>query len=1062
MSVRLPSLKTLAITLASLVAVYLLFAWLALPRIIQAQAESYLAEKTGHRLSLDRPEFNPFEMRLRVANLRLAEPAGKPLFGFRELVVDLSAASIFRRAWVFDRIRLDEPEATVVLQADGRLNWSPLIEALRGKDERSAAPLPRLDIRSFTLAGGKVEFADKRADFATLIQRLDLELSDISTLPDDQGRYQVSARTSLGARVQWQGEATLNPLVVSGTLGIESLDLATLAPYLKNVLTVAPPAGSASLSTGYRLAYAGGRLDLSLDQLNATLTGARLKIAHPLAADIAVDAIEVRDGRFDLARMSLTLGSLRFKDNRVDLRRPAGGPIKLLQSGSLALEDARLDLAGRDLSVGRIALKDGRLRLARDAQGRLDALAAWQSAPQSTAAAKPAQATVAPGWRYRVHKLEVSGFSASLRDESVAPAAELALEDIAFDVDGISDDFAAGLPIRASFRAHDGGSFEAAGRIVPAEPAADLKFKLADWSLKPAQPYLSAQTALTLASGLLAVDGHAVHGKRGSSFKGSVSVRDLRLDESATGELFLSWKSLGSRDLEATAAKLEIRELSLDGVDTKVVIHKDKSVNVGSMLRKKTADAGAEKVTAASAAAAADSPRRAPSLLVNVDRLRVSNGEMDFEDRSLTLPFGTRIHHLRGAVIGLSSRPGSPGQVELEGQVDDYGLARAVGQMDFFNPTEFTDLKVIFRNVEMTRLTPYSATFAGRKIDSGKLSLDLEYKINKRQLAGENQVIMDQLTLGQRVDSPDARNLPLDLAIALLQDSEGRIDLGLPVSGSLDDPQFSYGALIWKAIVNIVGKIATAPFRALGALLGGGEKIESIVFETGDAQLTPPEREKLLRLSAALNKRPGLSLTLHGAYAEPDRISLRERQLRRTLALRAGQRLEGQEHAGPLSTRSPGIQAALEGLYNERVGTTELAALKEGFRQANPGQLEQGAAGRMMSRLSGLIPQNQGRALVREEKALGAQEVATLKGTDFHAVLFERLRERETVAEAQLLALARARGENTLASLKAAGAPPERLMLGSPEKVNSEGREVPLKLVLGAVPKPAGPAATSN
>ncbi len=190
---------------------------------------------------------------------------------------------------------------------------------------------------------------------------------------------------------------------------------------------------------------------------------------------------------------------------------------------------------------------------------------------------------------------------------------------------------------------------------------------------------------------------------------------------------------------------------------------------------------------------------------------------MDFADYSLILPFGTRIHNLRGSIAGLSNRPDAVGQIELDGEVDDYGMARAVGHVELGNPTNSLDMRVQFRNVEMTRLTPYMATFAGRKIESGKLSLDLQYKIKQRQLQGENQVIMDKLTLGERVESPTAKDLPLDLAVALLQDSDGRIDLGLPVSGSLDDPEFSYGSLVWKAITNVLTKIVTAPFRALGA-----------------------------------------------------------------------------------------------------------------------------------------------------------------------------------------------------------------------------------------------------
>ncbi|MFA6442552.1 MAG: DUF748 domain-containing protein, partial [Sterolibacterium sp.] len=1037
MSIRLSSAKTLAITFVGIVVAYLLLAWLALPHILQSQAESYIAAKTGHRLTLDRPEFNPFELSLRIANLKLVEPDGKQLMALKELLVDVSAASIFRRALVFDNIRLDVPEATVVVLANRKLNWSPLIEALKGTDEKSDAALPRLDIQRFALAGGQIDIADQRAAFATRIQPLDLELSEISTLPDDKGSYRLSARTAFGARVHWQGEATLNPIAVAGSLGVDNLDLTSLAPYFKDWLPMGPPAGSARMSTDYRLAYAAGRLDLVLDKLTAKLAGVRLKSGTPVAAEIAIDTVDAAAGHFDLGRNILKLDTLNFSGVRVDLPQPAGATLKPMQLGSLGLEDAQVDLAGKSVSIRRIALKDGHLKAVRDARGQVDILAAWQAAPAPAASVRPVRKSAGQGWRYRVNTLELAGFSASFRDQSVTPAADLGLEDIGLAVEGVSENFAAPLKVRARFHARDGGDFEAAGKVVPAEPAADLKVKLAGLILTPAQPYLSSQAELTLASGVLAAEGRAIYNQHGGSFRGGMSLRDLRLNESTSGERFLAWKSLGSSDLEVTATKLDIPDLILAGLDTKLVIHQDKSINVSGILRKKgTAAGGATGSPMVSASAKPAMP--VTPFVVNIDRLRLSNGEVDFADHSLALPFGTRIHRLRGAVIGLSSRAGAPGQVELEGQVDDYGLARAVGQIDLLNPTEFTDLKVIFRNVEMTRLTPYAATFAGRKIDSGKLSLDLEYKIKERQLAGENQIIMDQLTLGERVESAEARNLPLDLAIALLQDAEGRIDLGLPVSGSLDDPQFSYGGLIWKAIVNAVGKIATAPFRALGALFGAGEKFEHIAFETGEAQLTPPEREKLARLATALNQRPGLALTLHGVYADADRVSLQEKQLRRTVAERSGQRLQSGEHPGPLSTRAPRIQTALESLYAERFGGGDLAALKEGFRKANPGQLEQGVAGKLMSRLSGLM---------REEKALIDEEVATMKGADFHAILFERLRDRETVTDTQLLALARARGDNTLAGLKAAGAPGERLTLALPEKVASSGRDVPLRLV---------------
>ncbi|MDD5249539.1 MAG: DUF748 domain-containing protein [Rhodocyclaceae bacterium] len=1049
MSPRLPSLKTLAISVAGLVVAYLLFGWLALPRILQYEAEKYIAEKTGHRLTLDQPEFNPFDLRLRLANLHLEEPDGKPLLAFRELEVDLSAASLYRRAFVFDGIRLQEPQATVVLRPDGRLNWSPLIDALKGKEEKPESPLPRLDIRKFVLAGGRIDFSDEQAAFATRIAPVEVELSDVSTLPDAQGRYKIAARTAFGANVIWQAEGAVNPLSLAGNVTVDNLDLAGLAPYLKEVLPMAPPTGVASLSTGYRLTYAGGKVDLALNDLAAGLKDLRLQFAH--GPTLTVGDIEAKNGRFDLGRKSLAVGSLSLTKSGIELPRPAGGAARPLQMDALTIDDLQADLAARIATIGRIALKDGQLKATRNAQGHIDLVDALQAFPRqavNSPAATPASPT-RPPWHFKAGKLELAGFSATLRDEAVTPAADLAIDDIVIAVDNVSDDLKASLPVRAAFRARTGGSFEAVGQVVPAEPSADLQLKLTDLALKPAQPYLASVVRLTLAGGKLSMQGRAGYGKGGPSFKGGFALSDLRLDETDTGKRFLLWKSLSTHDLEANAQKVAVGRLDLVGVDTSLLIAKDKSVNIARILRR------SEPAAAATAPAPAVSPagKSTPAFQANVGRLRVINGELDFADQSLTLPFGTRIHHLRGTVNGLSSRPGAPGQLELEGQVDDYGLARAVGQIDLFDPTHFTDIKVVFRNVEMTRLTPYAATFAGRKINSGKLSLDLEYKFDKRQMQGQNQVIMDQLTLGERVESPEAKNLPLDLAIAILQDSDGRIELGLPVSGSLDDPQFSFGQIVWKAIVNVLTKIATAPFRALASLFGGSEKFENIAFEAGSVRLTPPEREKLVHLAAVLNKRPGLALTVHGVYADADRVALQDRQLRRAVAERAGQHPEEGEDPGPLSTQDPKVQSALESLFADRLGGGELAALKEGFRQANPGQLKEGVAGKMISRLTGLF---------REKRTLSSNEVTQLKGADFYAVLFERLREREAVADDKLVALAKARGENAAAALRQAGAPADRMALDAPEKVEATGRDVPVKLVLGPAAKTTSPAASAN
>jgi len=1018
------TLKRLVILGLGAIVVILLFLWQGLPRLLKSQAEAFISEKTGHRLVMELPEFDPFELALKVTKLRLSDPQQRTLLACEDLYVDLSAASLTQRALVFDALRLAGLYLNVTEQPEGQLNWTPFLTALQGGREKDqqAQGLPRLEIRRFALSRGRIDYADQRrsaAGFATRIEPLEVELEDLSTLPDKEGRYRLTARSALGARIDLAGRIDLDPLRVTGHLELDDLQLAKLGPYLATLLP-APPEGALALAADFQAGNDGQRFDATISGLQAKLTGLRLRWPETGAPVAEIDALEVKDGRFHLADQQLALAALTLTDGRLALPGVEAAP----HFARLAAEDLRASLSERKASMSRLTLTGARLQLQRDKDGRIDLVAALQA----LAGAKhppAAQAQDAPKWRYQVDKIEVSDLGVRFRDLASQPAFELILENIGAEVANLSEDLNAPLPVKLSFAVAGGGRGEAQGKITPASAAAELEFKLVDLALKPAQPFLAAKTTLTLADGRLSAQGRARHDARGPEISGECAVRDLRLMEPGYARPLLAWRSLSTRRFSFAAQRLDLGELRLTGLVARLLIDKDKNVNLKRVMKSEAAagsGAGAEQAAPSAAAPA-------PSFVVNIDRLRFSDGEMDFADESLVLPFATRIHDLRGSIAGISNRPGAIGVIELEGAVDDFGLARAAGQVELGNPTNGLDMRVQFRNIEMTRLTPYTATFAGRKIDAGKLSLDLEYKIQQRQLTGDNQVIMDQLTLGERVESPSAKDLPLDLAIALLQDAEGRIDLGLPVSGSLDDPQFSYGGLIWKALTNVLTKIVTAPFRALGALFGGNETLAEIVFEPGMAQLTPPEREKALKLATALGKRPKLALTIAGVYAEADRRALQDAQLRRSVLLRAGQSAPEGEDPGPLSTQQPKIRAALEALYKERFGAADFAALQEGFRKANPGRLEESAARRLVSRVMGLW---------REQKTLSEEEVSRLEGADFYAVLFERLREREMIDDARLQALAQQRGAALHRILTEAGVAASRLELAAPAPAKPE------------------------
>jgi hypothetical protein len=415
---------------------------------------------------------------------------------------------------------------------------------------------------------------------------------------------------------------------------------------------------------------------------------------------------------------------------------------------------------------------------------------------------------------------------------------------------------------------------------------------------------------------------------------------------------------------------------------------------------------------------------------VIVRRVRLDDSAMNFADLSLVLPFATRVHALKGVVAGVGSDPSSRATMKLDGRVDEFGLVKVEGALNASQPKVFTDIAVVFRNVPMSTLSPYSATFAGRRIVAGTLNLDLQYKIDHSELVGENKVVLQKLQLGERVEGPGATRLPLDLAIAILSDADGKIDLALPVRGNVDHPEFSYGHLVWQALVTVISKVATAPFRALGALFGGGgEKLEVIAFEPGSDVVRPPEREKLKRVGEVLGKRPQLKLTVHGGYdTKLDGEALRAFHLRTDLAQRLGVKLKPGEDPGPVALDDPKTQRALEALLTERGGEKALAELVAGHEKRSG------------------------------KKAERANPVLALVGRGggdraLYETIYQRLVETVPLADAELTDLARRRGEAAVRALgESVGAAGARAESGATEAAGQPERSsIPTRLELGVV-----------
>lgn len=541
-------------------------------------------------------------------------------------------------------------------------------------------------------------------------------------------------------------------------------------------------------------------------------------------------------------------------------------PFATLASATLAASE--LDLAKRELRPGDISLGGLQLAVSRSRDGKLDIAELLRQHPAHKAAAvatsgkAPDSAPDKAAWHIRYPALTLTQSRLNWRDATTTQPVLLALSDIDAKLDGDAEQ---GFALALS-AAVGQGKLQASATLAANLGAIKGTFKADRLPLKEVAPYALDKTILRFGGGELSADlGFGLNGARWQA-DGRAAISKLALYEPGQREMLLGWQQLQISGIKAQPDKVSLGDVRLVAPQLRLILDEKRVPNFAHLLKP---DAASSSVAASQKTASKDSGSKPPpgsnsgkAMLVDVRAIRVRDARMDFADLGMNPSFATRIHSLSGTVLGLSTAKGRRGTVTLDGRVDQFGDVRIRGALSPLAITDDLDMALNFRNIALGSLNPYSMTFAGWKITDGRLSTELRYLLQKRQLKGENRMVIDHIQLGDEVANYEGTRLPLRLAVALLEDSDGRIDLSLPVAGSLDAPEFSYGQLVWQAFKNILVKIATAPFRALF----GGEGFDSIYTDAGDARIPPPEREKLQKLAELLVKRPKLNLAIGGGF----------------------------------------------------------------------------------------------------------------------------------------------------------------------------------------------------
>jgi hypothetical protein len=333
---------------------------------------------------------------------------------------------------------------------------------------------------------------------------------------------------------------------------------------------------------------------------------------------------------------------------------------------------------------------------------------------------------------------------------------------------------------------------------------------------------------------------------------------------------------------------IAIGEIALSDFFARMILDDQGRLNLQDIVRRKEAGPAAAGETSKPA-----TPAR-PPVPVKIAKITLQNGTINFTDHFVKPNYTVSVTKLAGRVTGLSSQEGTLADLDLRGAYAKSSPVRIQGKLNPLAAKSYLDLKASVKGVDLTGFSPYSGKYAGYAIEKGLMSLDLAYKLENNQLTADNKIFIDQFTFGEPMESHDATRLPVNLAITLLKNNRGEIDINLPIAGSLDDPQFSVSGLIVRVIVNLFVKAVTSPFALLGSMFANGEELSKLDFEPGRARVGEAQAKTLETLAKALGERKNLKLEISGtADPETDREGLKQATMER--AVRAAWRQDNPE-----------------------------------------------------------------------------------------------------------------------------------------------------------------------
>jgi hypothetical protein len=801
----------------------------------------FIADPTTPRLSLTGI--------LQLDQLAVTGKDSTPLLSLQQAQAQLTDVQPLIARYTLGTLRLDHPELKYVSLAAGHSNFDPLLgDGKPGEGAKTAVRIAQLDI-----SGGHLLYVDKTGPSPTQLSVEDLRgsIDGLTTVSAPPATLDMTAQLNGGSL---KAKGTVD-IAASQFRGHVSLDGVGMAP----LQAIGDPTLAANLSGklaahGQLRAQWHGPFNAQLNSAQITLSDVALLPKKRKDSGVRWKSLLLDLDQFDLAKKEAKLATVTFKGLTVDAQRLANGNVDLAELASSPAASTS---------------------------------ASYSPAAEGHKKSRTSKETASTGiWHWHIDHFLLDDGAFALTDQKTPGKPQtLKISKISLKADGLSDDMHQPLKIDTSGSIGKNGIYQISGKVTPQPLDAQLQIKTMRLNLAPFENYGSVPLNVLVSSALLTSNGRVHYAQRGdqstTDYRGVVTLGRVRVQDKVSGDDFLRWEALTLNGLNVQlgegAPKVSIAALAIDQIYARLIINANGRLNTQDVVTNPASApvsvTRAETTPAAAASAAAPAiVSNLPTTQVHIGAVTVTNSQLNYTDNFIKPNYTANITQLTGKIGGFGTDAGPPADLSLQGELDDNSPVDIEGSINPLAPVAFLDITGKAEGIELTNLSAYSGKYTGYPITKGRLNADVHYKLDQRKLSADNHIFIDQLTFGDRIEGKGISHLPVKLAVALLKDSQGRIDVHLPVSGSLDDPKFSIGGLVWHAFVNLIGRAVTAPFRLLASAFGGGsgQDLGYVAFAPGSSELSADAQKKLALIVKALTDKPSLNLDIIGR-ADPSK-----------------------------------------------------------------------------------------------------------------------------------------------------------------------------------------------